>query len=124
MSVLTLDKRNSYTIQILFKIKKKALIDTSYLIIFLSCCKTKKLYQSKPFVWVCSLYQSTHTHPVPNGQCKCKSRVRAVGVVECGGSPRFFWLVLRGDSAPGFSLFSFSFDRIRQDFHSPPFDQF
>lgn len=90
----------------------------------MSCCKTKKLYQSKPFVWVCSLYQSTHTHPVPNGQCKCKSRVRAVGVVECGGSPRFFLVGSCGDSAPGFSLFSFSFDRIRQDFHSPPFDQF
>lgn len=115
MSVLTLDKRNSYTIQILFKIKKKALIDTSYLIIFLSCCKTKKLYQSKPFVWVCSLYQSTHTHPVPNGQCKCKSRVRAVGVVECGGSPRFFWLVLVGILPQVFrySLFlSTGFDRI------------
>lgn len=63
-------------------------------------------------MWVCSLYQSTHTHPVPNGQCKCKSRVRAVGVVECGGCPRFFLVGSCGDSAPGFSLFSFSFDRI------------
>ena len=63
-------------------------------------------------MWVCSLYQSTHTHPVPNGQCKCKSRVRAVGVVECGGSPRFFWLVLHGDSAPGFFAILFFF---RQD---------
>lgn len=36
------------------------------------------------------LYQSTHTHPVPNGQCKCKSRVRAVGVMEWWGCPGFF----------------------------------
>ena len=63
-------------------------------------------------MWVCSLYQSTHTHPVPNGQCKCKSRVRAVGVVECGGSPRFFLVGSCGDSAPGFFAILFFF---RQD---------
>ena len=71
------------------------------------------------------LYQSTHTHPVPNGQCKCKSRVRAVGVVgvmEWWGYPGFFAIVLR-EFAPGFSLFSFSFDKFRAVSTGFSFDQ-
>ena len=91
----------------------------------MSCCKTKILYQSNLSCECVSLYQSTHTHPVPNGQCKCKSRVRAVGVVgvmEWWGCPGFFAIVLR-EFAPGFSLFSFSFDRIRPDSTGFSFDQ-
>ena len=89
----------------------------------MSCCKTKKLYQSKPFVWVCSLYQSTHTHPVPNGQCKCKSRVRAVGVVgvmEWWGCPGFFGWFLWGFCPRFFAILFF----FRQDFHSTKSDKF
>ena len=95
----------------------------------MSCCKTKILYQSKPFVWVCSLYQSTHTHPVPNGQCKCKSRVRAVGVVGVmdGGVAQVFLRLFCGSSPQVFrySLFlSTNFELFRQDFHSTKSDKF
>ena len=66
-------------------------------------------------MWVCfPLYQSTHTHPVPNGQCKCKSRVRAVGVVgvmEWWGCPGFFGWFLWGFCPRFFAILFF----FRQD---------
>ena len=61
---------------------------------------------------MCSLYQSTHTHPVPNGQSQRKSSGRAVGVVECGGCPRFFLVGSSWGFCPRFFAILFFF---RQD---------
>lgn len=118
-----------------------ALIDTSYLIIFLSCYKTKKIISIKPFVWVCSLYQSTHTHPVPNGQGSAsveseqweswshrgQPQVFLVGS-SWGFCPRFFAILFffRQDST-GFSFATFrpiltNFDHDKKSKLSTLFD--
>ena len=90
----------------------------------MSCCKTKILYQSNlscecvPFI-----NQRTLT-PFPTGKAvqersPSSGSRGSRGVV---GLSRFFAIVLR-EFAPGFSLFSFSFDRIRPDSTGFSFDQ-
>ena len=115
MSVLTLDKRNSYTIQILFKIKKKTLIDTSYLIIFCRVVKLKNyINQNLSCGCVPFINQRTLT-PFPTGSASARAESEQWESWSVGVAPGFFGWFFVGILPQVFrySLFlSTGFDRI------------